>query len=150
MQARTRFLGPVAWWAFKPRIRLLRSFDQRQHSYQGYVLRVRGTLEDRVGEFLIAVGQAAHEKHGFQAGMELSGQSVPVGDARMETAEFYKTSGLKVRKNTADEPRGGPPFLGVPPDLTTYPWARASSLGRSGISTPRARPASGVAGCRLR
>jgi hypothetical protein len=36
----------VAWSGrlvgVQPRIRLLRSFDQRQHSYQGYVLRVEG------------------------------------------------------------------------------------------------------------
>ncbi len=38
----------------QPRIRLLRSFDERQHSYQGYVLRVNGTYGDQAGEFLIA------------------------------------------------------------------------------------------------
>ena len=62
----------------QPRIRLLRSFDQRQHSYQGYVLRIDGTCGEKAGEFLVAVGKGAHEKHGFRAGMELSGQSVPV------------------------------------------------------------------------
>lgn len=81
----------------QPRIRLLRSFDERQHSYQGYVLRVNGTCGDRAGEFLIAVGQSVHKKHRFRAGMELSGQSAPVDDPQLETAEFYKTSGLKVR-----------------------------------------------------
>ena len=29
--------------AVQPRIRLLRSFDERHHSYQGYVLRIEGT-----------------------------------------------------------------------------------------------------------
>ena len=66
-----------------PRIRLLRSFDQRQHSYQGYVLRVDGSCGDQTGEFLIAVGKSAHEKHGFRVGMEVSGQSVPVDDPRL-------------------------------------------------------------------
>ena len=90
--------GKICWSGLlvgvQPRIRLLRSFDERQHSYQGYVLRVRGecsvgeireiavpvgkgkilrgqsqTVE--TGEFLIAVGQGAHEKHRFRAGMEL-------------------------------------------------------------------------------
>ncbi len=104
----------------QPRIRLLRSFDERQHSYQGYVLRVNGTCGGQAAEFLIAVGQGAHEKHQFRAGMELSGQSVPVDDPRMETARFYKTNGLKVVKNAAGEPSAGPPFLGVPPDLPAY------------------------------
>ena len=80
----------------RPRIRLLRSFDQRQHRYQGYVFRVGGTYGEETGEFLIAVGQAAHEKHRFRAGVELSGRSVPVDDPRLEAAGFYKTSGLEV------------------------------------------------------
>jgi len=29
--------------AVQPRIRLMRSFDERHHSYQGYVLRIDGT-----------------------------------------------------------------------------------------------------------
>lgn len=39
--------GKIVWCgrivAVQPRIRLMRSFDQRQHSYQGYVLCVDGT-----------------------------------------------------------------------------------------------------------
>ena len=72
----------VAWWsgrivAVQPRIRLMRSFDQRQHSYQGYVLRVNGTCWDDTCEFQIAVGKAAHVKHRFRAGMEISSLAVP-------------------------------------------------------------------------
>lgn len=104
----------------QPRIRLQRSFDERQHSYQGYVLRVDGTCAEQAGKFLIAVGKGAHEKHRFRAGMELSGQSVPVDDPRLEAAGFYKTSGLNVAKNADGAPPTGPPFLGVPPDLATY------------------------------
>lgn len=44
--------------SIQPRIRLMRSFDERSHSYLGYVLRVEGTIEDKPGEFLIAIGQA--------------------------------------------------------------------------------------------
>ena len=104
----------------QPRIRLLRSFDERHHSYQGYVLRIDGKLGADVGKFLIAVGAGAHEKHRFRAGMELSGQSIPVNDPRQEAAGFYKTNGLKVVKDAEGEPPAGPPFLGVPPDLPTY------------------------------
>ena len=48
--------------AVQPRIRLMRSFDERHHSYQGYVLHVDGTCGGQTGEFLIAVGEGAHEK----------------------------------------------------------------------------------------
>jgi hypothetical protein len=84
------------------------------------VLRIDGTCGGEAGEFLIAVGEAAHEKHRFQTGIELSGHSVPVEDQRKETAAFYKTSGLKVVKNAEGETHAGPPFLGVPPNLETY------------------------------
>lgn len=100
------------------------------------------------GEFLIAVGQGAHEKHRFRAGMEPSGQSVPVDDPRMETAGFYKTSGLKVAKDAASEPPAGPPFLGVPPDLPTHRAVIADWMPEP--TRPSARPACGAAACRSR
>ena len=66
----------------RPRIRLLRSFDEQSHSYLGYVLRIDGTCGGQAREFLIAVGKGAHEKHRFHTGMELSGYSLPVEDPR--------------------------------------------------------------------
>ena len=114
----------IAWFglivAVQPRIRLMRSFDERQHSYQGYVLRVDGTCGDETGEFQIAVGKAAHEKHQFRAGMEVRGLSVPVSDPRLETAGFYKTSGIKASKEAEAGLPATPPFIGVPPALETY------------------------------
>ena len=105
--------------AVQPRIRLLRSFNERHHSYQGYVLCIDGKCGDQRGEFQIAVGTAAHEKYHFCAGMEVSGLSVPVPDPRRETSGFYKTSGIKIGTGAEGEtPR--PPFHGVPPDLETY------------------------------
>ena len=88
----------VAWSgrivAVQPRICLMRSFDQRHHSYQGYVLRIDGTCGDGTGEFMIAVGKGAHEKRRFRAGMELSGFSVPVNDPRFEAAGDRKSTRL--------------------------------------------------------
>ena len=97
LMARTKTnLEKVAWSgrlvAVQPRIRLTRSFDERHHSYHGYVLRVDGMCGDETREFLVAVGKGAHEKHRFRAGMDLSGLSVPVDDPRLEVAGFYKTS----------------------------------------------------------
>ncbi|MDZ7698167.1 MAG: hypothetical protein U5R49_15025 [Deltaproteobacteria bacterium] len=104
----------------QPRIRLMRSFDERSHSYLGYVLRMEGTIEDKPGEFEVAIGKAAQAKHRFRVGMEVSGLAVPIPDPRLETAGFYKASGLKVLKDAEGESLAGPPFLGVPPELETY------------------------------
>jgi len=104
----------------QPRIRLMRSFDERHHGYQGYVLRIDGICGGEAREFLIAVGEGAHQKHKFKVGMELRGQSAIVDDPRKETAELYKTSGIKVIKDTERGMTSVPPFLGVPPDMETY------------------------------
>jgi len=140
----------VAWSGrlvgVQPRIRLLRSFDQRQHSYHGYVLRIDGTCGGEAGEFLIAVGKGAHRKHRFRAGMELSDQSVPVGDPRLEVAGFYRTSGIKVSKDVEGEPPAGPPFLGVPPGLPTY---RARGHRRLDARTYAAKCTACIWGCRM-
>ena len=140
----------VAWsgrlMAVQPRIRLMRSFDERQHSYQGYVLRIDGTCGDETGEFLIAVGAGAHKKHGFCAGMELSGQSVPVADPRLETASYYKTSGTKIVRDAGDVLPAGPPFPGVPPELPTY---RARGHLRLDARTYTANCTLCIWGCRM-
>ena len=103
----------------QPRIRLNRSFDQRYHSYLGYVLSIDGEYSDQLGEFLIAVGKGAHERHQFVAGMELRGISVPVENPRLETASFYTTSKIKILNAANSIRTSSPPFLGVPPALKT-------------------------------
>ena len=84
------------------------------------MLRIDGRCGDHTGEFLIAVGNEAHEKHRFCVRMDLSGFSILVDDPRLETAGFYKTSGIKICKEAETGTSGTPPFLGVPPDLETY------------------------------
>lgn len=140
----------VAWSgrvsAVQPRIRLMRSYDERSHTYLGYVLRIVGTCAEEVGEFLVAVGAAAHAKHRFEAGMELRGQSVPVEDPRKETAALYRTSGIKVADQRGGEPPPGPPFLGVPPDLETY---RSRGHRRLDARTYDTRCTTCIWGCRM-
>ena len=70
----------------QPRIRLTRSFDERHHSYLGYVLGVTGRLGEEEREFMVAIGKGAQAKHAFRAGDEVSGQSVPVADKCLEVA----------------------------------------------------------------
>lgn len=132
--------------AVQPRIRLMRSFDQRSHSYLGYVLRIEGTIGEEPGEFLIAIGKAAHEKHRFRAGMEARGLAVPVPDPRLETAEFYRTSGVEILKDAVDAPPGGPPFHGLPPDLDTY---RGRGHRRLDSRTYETRCSTCMWGCRM-
>ena len=132
--------------AVQPRIRLMRSFDQRRHSYQGYVLRIDGRCGDHAGEFLIAVGKGAHEKHRFCVGMDLSGFSIPVDDPRLEVAGFYKTSGIKICKETESGTSETPPFQGVPPGLETY---RSRGHRRLDTRTYEKKCTTCIWGCRM-
>ena len=72
----------------QPRIRLNRSFDQRSRTYLGYALKIRGMVGSEAREFLVAVGQGAHAKHQFQAGAAVSGDALPVPDARRPNSEI--------------------------------------------------------------
>jgi hypothetical protein len=110
------------------------------------VLRIDGIFGVEADESLIAIGEGAHEKHRFQAGMEIKGQSVPVDDPRKETAALYKTSGLKVVKDAEGEIPAGPPFHGVPPDLETY---RSRGRRRLDARTYDTKCTSCVWGCRM-
>ncbi len=104
----------------QPRIRLMRSFDQRSHSYLGYVLRIRGTLGGDTREFVVALGKGAHEKHRFRVGDHVSGAGEPVADSRLETADIYKASGLKIVEKASGIVVSPPPFLDVAPALDIY------------------------------
>jgi len=116
--------GKVPWsgvfTSIQPRIRLTRSFDQRSHTYQGYVLRVSGTVGDEAREVTVAIGEAAHAKHGFQFGDTVSGEGEPVADPRIETADLYKVSKLRVLARATEQTTEPPPWHGTPPALSVY------------------------------
>ena len=130
----------------QPRIRLTRSFDERTHSYLGYCLLVEGVIDVEAREFSIGIGKGAHQKHQFQVGDEVCGESVPVADERKEPVEFYKTSKLKVLKRSGDEARSSPPWHGVPVDLDSY---RARGHRRLSARTYESKCRSCVWGCRM-
>jgi hypothetical protein len=132
--------------AVQPRIRLTRSFDERYHSYQGFVLLMDGVCGGSAGEFVVAIGKAAQEKHGFRTGMEVRGEAVAVEDSRKETAGYYKASGLTIVRDAADGPPEGPPFLGVPPALEVY---RARGHRRLDTRTYAAKCHACMWGCRM-
>lgn len=112
------FSGTVL--AVQPRIRLHRSFDQRHHSYQGYLLRLNGTLDGWDRGFAVAIGEAAQVKYGFRAGNQITGEGEFVANPKTEVAELYKAAKLKiVGRGTASAPPG-PPWLDTPPALEVY------------------------------
>lgn len=114
----------VAWTgvltSVQPRIRLTRSYDQRDHSYLGYVLGVRGTVGAEERDFVVAVGEKAHADHQFRVGDRVSGEGVPVADPRMETAELYKVSRLKILERGTPPTSEPPPWQGIAPALAVY------------------------------
>jgi len=128
----------------QPRIRLCRSFDEQSHSYLGYTLLLKGIVDGVERDFTVGIGKAAQLKHEFCAGEEISGQSYPVPVPKLESVEYYRTSGLRkqthgVRKESDD----GPPWLKVAPALEDY-----RRRGHRRLEKRTARRASGVAACR--
>jgi hypothetical protein len=103
--------------AVQPRIRLLRSFDQRQHNYPGYALLVENALDRK--QVWIGVGPAAHAKFSFCAGGDFSAEVEPVANPDLEPVDYYKAA--KILYTPGNLPPGTPPpWFGVPPDLPTY------------------------------
>ena len=54
--------------SIQPRVRLLRSFDQRSDTYLGYVVRLAGSVDGEPRMFAIAIGEAAHDRHRIEVG----------------------------------------------------------------------------------
>jgi len=145
MASKTSWQGHVR--SVQPRIRLLRSFDERSHSYLGYNLLITGEIGDEDREFWIAVGKGAQAKHQFRVGDEVSGKGVAVDDPRMEVAELYKISALKVisrSEGAGDVP--GPPWHGLTPELPAY---RERGHRRLDAKTYSAKCVSCMWGCRM-
>lgn len=131
----------------QPRIRLLRSLDQRAHTYLGYHLLVTGEVDGVPRDFVVAIGKAAQAKYGFRAGDTVEGAAVEVADPRREAADYYRASRLRAVSRRAEDGASaggggragsagdagsvgspgstgsaddGPPWLGLPPDLEVY------------------------------
>ena len=114
----------IAWQgrviSVQPRIRLLRSFDERSHSYLGYMLQIDGVIGGEVRTFTLGIGKAAQAKHRFRNGVQMSGFCVPAADPTKEPAEFYKVSRLKIFSRGPTPAETPPPWQGVAPDLDEY------------------------------
>ena len=116
--------GKVPWSGIvigvQPRIRLTRSFDQRQHSYLGYVLLIEGTIGGVERAFSIGIGKGAHEKHAFRAGDCVHGLGVPPRKPRVEIVDLYKVSRLKLEERGPEPAGSGPPWTHSAPALPVY------------------------------
>ena len=142
--------GKIQWQgkliSVQPRITLLRSFDQRNHGYLGYVLCVGGTIGGEGRQFFVAIGKAAQVRHAFRVGDVASGECVPIADPQREVAEFYKVSGLKLIERSDGESGDGPPWHGVPPPLEIY---RERGHRRLDARTYDRRCTTCIWGCRM-
>jgi hypothetical protein len=96
--------------AVKARIRLVRSFDQVHHQYQGYTLVLAA-----------AIGPATQSKLQFRIGDIVSGMGHPVPDPKQEWAGLNRVSKLQVeRRGPAEQNRAPDPDGGIAPHLEVY------------------------------
>jgi hypothetical protein len=103
----------------QPRFRLMRSFDERHHTYLGYALHVQGKIDGKDAEAWFGVGRASHEKHRFEVGQVARAQAHTVADPRVEPVDFYKVSRVSVE--TRQKPSATPPpWHGVAPPIEVY------------------------------
>jgi hypothetical protein len=79
-------------------------------------------------------------------GDEVSGESLPVADARQDPVEYYKASKLNVLSRSEEQMGPSPPWHGVPEDLETYRWRGHRRLS---ARTYESRCKSCIWGCRM-
>jgi hypothetical protein len=120
MQDKLHFTGLIT--AVKPRIRLMRSFDQKHHTYMGYVLVLNAQVDDNEwNDLRVALGQKTHEKHQFRIGDKISGEAHHIVNSETEWADLYKVSKLKViSRGGLDQDMLGNQYIGLAPSLTVF------------------------------
>ncbi len=129
----------------QPRIRLIRSYDIREHEYLGYALGIRGDVAGEQPEFWVGIGKRAQARHQFRVGDAVAGMAHSVIDPRRETVDLYKASRLRIVQRAAAPP-SPPPWHGVPPELEVY---RGRGHRRLDARTYEVRCKSCLWGCRM-
>jgi hypothetical protein len=119
--------------SIQPRIRLTRSFDQRSHTYLGYLLRVRESVGTDERDVLVAIGVTTQAEHRLRSGDRVSGQGHPVPEPKDEIAELYKVSKLEVLERGDTPAASGPPWQDVAPAIIDLSRARAPQARRKNI-----------------
>jgi hypothetical protein len=106
--------------AVKARTRLLRSFDQISHQYQGFTL-IMVSSDPPSGLLRVAIGPAAQAKHQFRIGDLVSGKAHAVALPQIEWVDLYKVSQLRLEKRGSEaEARPADPDGGIAPPLEMY------------------------------
>ncbi len=124
----------------------MRSFDTRSHSYLGYVLILQGRVDEVSQDFKVAIGKAAQDKHGFQVGDKVEGMAEPVSDQRLELAEYYKASKLRILDRGSGANQKPPPWTSLTPTLETY---RQRGHRRMAARTYEQKCQSCIWGCKM-
>ena len=139
----------IAWsgavTSVQPRIRLTRSFDERSHTYLGYLLRIEGTVGGVSAEFRVGIGSGTHAKHQFRMGDRVEGLGHRVAGPRLETADIYRVSKLKLIRR-GEEQALAAPWHGVPPPLPAY---RERGHRRLAVTTYDSKCNSCIWGCAM-
>jgi hypothetical protein len=104
----------------QPRIDLGRSFDQRFHSYLGYLLMVDGHVGGERCMFKVRIGHAVQAKLELRARDRVSGVAHPAPDLEREVADLYKASSLELVERPPAAQYTPPPWLGGAPALDVY------------------------------
>lgn len=130
----------------QPRIRLMRSFDERSDNYLGYSLFIKGMIDNAERGFSVGIGKAAQATHQFKVGDEITGECLPVADERVEPVEFYKASKLKKVGYVENDVTTPPPWKFIPPELEVY---RERGYRRLAARTYDSKCTTCVWGCRM-
>jgi hypothetical protein len=124
----------------------MRSFDQHQHTYLGFNIQVSGEIQGERRQFWLALGKGTYDKHPLQVGSHASGVARRIVDSRLESAEFFKVSGLWISYPIGKAQTSGPPWHGVPPSLEVY---RERGHRRLSIRVYETNCISCIWGCRM-
>ncbi len=117
-EEKMQFSGKII--SVQPRIRLIRSFDERSHNYLGYVLYINGIIGDKESGFSVGIGKSTQEKFGFTAGDCIEGFCLPVANPKQEPVEYYKATKLKKTERNSIDLKDEPPWEITPPSLEEY------------------------------
>ena len=103
----------------QPRIKLTRSYDERTHSYLGYLLRIAGPVDGKESTFSVGLGPSTFERLRPDVGDDVRGLGVVAPET--ETADLYRVSKVEIVKGTAaGHAVSDPPWPGRGPDLREY------------------------------
>jgi len=123
------------------------SFLRRTESHvSGLSIADRGNHRWRIYRISSRCRLRAHAKHQFRIGDHFEGLGHRVEDPRLETADIYKVSKLKLTRRGEQLATTAPPWRGVPPPLSVY---RERGHRRLAVTTYDAKCQSCIWGCAM-